>query len=145
MSKTLSDAAVLAIAAAAAWFVTPWARMGWVLVALPEYVSTRILWLDYGYLTLWIFEFLWGAVFGALLTRMLRSHALLWSAIFGLGLGVLHFLGSNRHVNPDAPFATYTYVWAYGEYLVPLFAAVLGSLGVGKWWPRRQKVVEHAA
>jgi hypothetical protein len=144
MSKTRHDAMIIMIAIAVAWLATPWARILWSIVAVPEYFSTTILWLDYAYLSLWAFEFIWAALFGISLTRSLHSqHAVLWSLLFGFGLGLWHFVSSSHRLGPNASLSIY--VWAYGQYLVPVFAAVAGSWLAAKYWPKGHRVEPNAA
>ena len=144
MSQLRRDALILTCAIAFAWFATPWARIGWSAIAVPESYSTTLAWLDYAFLSEWTFEFLWAGAFGVLLTRALRSRGVFWwSLLIGIQLGASHFAFSRWHFASDAPLSVY--VWAYGQYVVPVIGAVVASLSVAKYWPRERPGVPNAA
>src|SRR5690242_17952255 len=135
MLQLRHDAIIITCAIAFAWFATPWARIGWFAIAVPESYSTTLAWLDYAFLSQWIFEFLWAAAFGILLTRTLRSRgALWWSLLVGLGLGLFHFAFSSYRFAPDV--SSVFYAWAYGQHVVPVVGALVGSWFVARYWPR---------
>jgi len=141
MSQLRRDAVILACAIAFAWFATPWARLGWSTIFVPESHSTTVARI---FLSDWTFEFLWGAAFGVLLTRSLRSRgAFWWSLSLGVGLGLSHFALSRWHLRLDMP--AYFYVWAYGQYLMPVIGAVAASWWVTKCWPMRRSTAPNAA
>jgi len=144
MSRVRHDALAILVAVAIAWFITPWARIGWSLVAVPESFSTEILWLDYVFLSIWIFEFSWAALFGIFLARTLRSDgALWWSLALGLGLALMHFVFSRNGFGPSAPLSIY--FWVYGQYVVPVIGAVLGAWATERYWPRAENILVDAA
>jgi len=144
MSQLLRDAMILACAIAFAWFATFWARIGWIAIAVPESYSTTFAWLDYGHLSQWIFEFLWAAAFGILLTRNLRSRgALWWSLLIGLELGLPDLAFSHHYFAPDVSLSTY--VWVYGQYVMPIAGAFVGSRFVARYWPRVLASAPNAA
>jgi hypothetical protein len=144
MSHLRHDAMIVTCAIAFAWFATPWARIGWLAIAIPESYSTTVAWLDYGLLSEWVFEFLWGAAIAVLLTRALRSRgAFWWSLLIGVQLGASHFAFSHWHFAPDARSSVY--VWAYGQYLMPVMGAVAASWLVAKYWPRERLGKPNAA
>jgi len=144
MSQLRHDAMIVTCAIALAWFATPWARIGWSAIAVPESYSTTFAWLDYAFLSYWAFEFLWAAVFGTLLTRTLRLRGAFWWSLFvGVGLGSSHFVFSRWHFAPDVRPAVY--VWVYGQFVMPVVGAVVASWLVAKYWPRERQAVPNAA
>jgi hypothetical protein len=135
---------ILTCAIAFAWFATPWARMGWSAIAVPRSYSTTFAWLDYAFLSEWTFEFLWAGAFGVLLTRALRSRGAFWWSLFvGLGLGLSHFAFSSWRFASDVP--PFLYVWAYGQYFMPVIGAVAASWLVAKYWPPERSAMPNAA
>ena len=144
MSRLRHDAIIVTCAIAFAWLATPWARIAWFAIAVPESYSTTVAWLDYGFLSEWGFEFLWGAAIAILLTRALRSRgAFWWSLLVGVQLGTLHFAFSHWRFAVDAPPSVY--VWTYGEYLMPVIGAVVATWLVAKYWPRARSGAANAA
>ena len=142
MSLARHDAVLIA-AVTVGWLVTPGARTGWSFVAVPEHFSTAFAWLDYASLSLWLFEFFWAALFGVFLAHYLPSQrALLWSLLFGIWLGLSHFIRSTYYFGPGALLSTY--IWAYGQYFVPTFGAVVACRLVQSRGPRH-KLGSHAA
>src|SRR3982750_3559624 len=138
MKKRQHDTVVVAVAIAAAWFITPLARICWSIPAVPQSFSTSVLWLDYAYLSMWTFELVWAALFGFVLTRTLHSRATLsWSLLLGVGLGLLHVAYSSNWIAPDAALSRY--IWAYGLYGVPTIGVLAGH-----WLARRVSNEGHA-
>ena len=144
MAQLRHDAMILTCAIAFAWFATPWARIGWFAIAVPDSSSTTVAWLSYAFLSQWVFEVLWGAAIAVLLTRMLRSRgAFWWSLLVGVQLGASHFVFSHWHFAWDARSSDY--VWAYGQYLMPVMGAVVASWLVATYWSRERLGVTNAA
>ena len=133
MSDRPRNAIIVAAALLAAWFMTPWARTGWFLIAVPRSYSTSFAWLDYAFVSLWVFQLLWAVLFGAILAWLLKSKsALWWSLLLGLVLGLSQLVGSTYHFAANA--SPSTYVWAYGQYVVPAIGALVASWAVVKHW-----------
>jgi len=144
MSHGRRDAFLIGAAIAVAWFATPWLHAGWFLVAVPESYSTTIEWLDYGFLSLWTFGIVWGALFGVVLARGLRSSgAIWWSFLLGLVLGLSQFLASRYRFAPDVSLSLY--IWAYGQFVMPILGSVAACWVVEKQWPRKRRNAPNAA
>ena len=144
MSNARRDTLLIGAAIAAGWFVTPWLHSVWFHVAVPESYSTTVEWLDYAFLSLWIFGLLWGAIFGVVLGRGLRSHgAIWWSLLLGLVLGLSQFLLTRYRFAPDVSLSLY--IWAYGQFVMPIIGAVATCLLVEKLWPRKHRNAPNAA
>ena len=144
MSHVRRDAIFIAAAIAVAWLVTPWLHIGWFLVAVPKSYSTTIAWLDFGFLSLWVFELIWGALFGVVLARGLRSRgAMWWSLVLGVVLGLSQFVPSRHRFAPDV--SPSVYIWAYGQYVMPIIGALAACWLVEKHWPRGHRSGPSAA
>lgn len=144
MTRLRHDVMLVAGAITLAWLLTPWLRIGWMTTIAPTSYSTTLPWLDYGFLSAWVFEFMWGAVIAVWLTRLLLSRgALLWSLVIGAQLGGLHLAFSHWHFGAHVP--TSVYVWAYGEYLMPVIGAFVASRLVSTYWPKAHPTMEKGS
>ena len=142
MTTTTRNLVIWMATLAFATFAIPPLRLFWSHLTLNGHTfSTSLIWLHYGYLLIWLFEFLWSFVVGVALARALRSnYTLSVASSLGIAAGLLHFLRSRNYINPEAHWSTY--VWVYGEYFVPAIGAAIGA-AVTRWlWPSRPSIMK---
>jgi hypothetical protein len=106
-------------------------RHGWWMsvIANRSFVSA-FLWLDYAYLLIWLFEFMWSLAAGFLAALVMRSDApIAWAIALGAVGSAINFLSTSDHIGQEAPWI-YP-MWVYGTYLVPLLGAFVGAVICG--------------
>lgn len=88
--------------------------------------SVPFVWLDPSHALIWLFEFSWSLVAGLILGLLLRSSRVVgWAFVFGILSGVLHFVRAHDVFGAGAHWSSY--VWAYGQYIVPGLGAAAGA------------------
>jgi hypothetical protein len=129
----------------AAGYVVPVLRSWWYETIFQGHrFSTPFVWIDPAHALIWLFEFSWSLVAGLILGRLVASsHIVIWAFIFGILCGLLHFLGSHDAFGAGAYWSTY--VWVYGQYMVPGLGAAAGAALMLWLWPPPKRVASKAA